>query len=136
IIITATGARAPVFDGSLVEPGTHINAVGSNLLSKSEIDLETVRRASVIAVDSIEQSRMEAGDLLPAVERGVISWESVVELGSIVAGRVRGRASEDDITLFKSNGIALEDIATALSVYNRARERGVGEEISLWGADL
>jgi ornithine cyclodeaminase/alanine dehydrogenase-like protein (mu-crystallin family) len=133
IIITATAARAPVFDGSLVEPGTHINAVGSNFLSKSEVDVETVRRASLIAVDSVEQSRMEAGDLLPAVERGVISWESVVELGSIVAGRVSGRASEEDITLFKSNGIALEDIATALSVYNRARERGVGEEISLWG---
>ena len=82
--------------------------------------------------DSLEQSRMEAGDLLPAIERGVISWESVVELGSIVAGRVKARASEEAITLFKSNGIALEDIATALRVYNLARERGVGEEIDLW----
>lgn len=133
IIITATSARAPVFDGSLVEPGAHINAVGSNFLSKSEIDVETVRRADVIAVDSLEQSRMEAGDLLPAIERGVISWESVEELGGIVAGRVRGRASEEDVTLFKSNGIALEDIAVALPVYNRARERGVGEEVNLWG---
>jgi alanine dehydrogenase len=133
IIITATSARGPVFDGSLVEPGTHVNAVGSNFLSKSEIDVETVRRAGVIAVDSVEQSRMEAGDLLPAIERGVISWESVVELGGIVAGRVKGRASEEAVTLFKSNGIALEDIAVALPVYNRARERGVGEEINLWG---
>ncbi len=133
IIITATTSREPVFDGKLVSPGAHINAVGSNFLSKSEIDVETIRRASIIAVDSIEQSKIEAGDLMPAVERGVIQWESVTELGRVVAGHVRGRASDDDITIFKSNGIALEDIAVALEVYNRARERGAGEEVSLWG---
>lgn len=132
VIITATTSRSPVFDGGLVEPGTHINAVGSNFLSKSEIDIETIRRASTIAVDSIDQSRIEAGDLLPAIERGVISWESTVELGRIVAGQVPGRTSPDDITIFKSNGIALEDVTTALRVYHLARERGLGEEISLW----
>lgn len=132
IIITATTSRTPVLEGKWVEPGTHINAVGSNFLSKAEIDVEAVGRASVIAVDSIEQSRLEAGDLMPAIERGVISWESVTELGRIVAGRERGRAAEADITLFKSNGIALEDISTALRVYNLARERGIGESIQLW----
>jgi ornithine cyclodeaminase/alanine dehydrogenase-like protein (mu-crystallin family) len=134
IIITATSAREPVLKGEWIEPGAHLNVVGSNFLSKAEIDVEAVRRASVIAVDSIEQSKIEAGDLMPAIERGVISWESITELGRIVAGRERGRASEDDITLFKSNGIALEDISTALRVYNLARERGVGEEIDLWRA--
>ena len=69
---------------------------------------------------------------MPAIERGLITWESVTELGRIVAGRDPGRTSEDQITLFKSNGIALEDISTALRVYNLARERGVGEEIALW----
>jgi alanine dehydrogenase len=132
IIVTATSARAPVLKGEWVEPGTHINAAGSNFLSKAEVDVETVRRASLIAVDSLEQSRMEAGDLLPAIDRGVISWESVTELGRIVAGQVKGRASDDQITLFKSNGIALEDISTALRVYQLARERGLGEEITLW----
>jgi alanine dehydrogenase len=132
IIITATSARAPVLKGEWVDAGAHINAVGSNFLSKAEIDVETIRRASIIAVDSIEQSKVEAGDLLPAIERGVISWESVTELGRIVAGREPGRASADDITLFKSNGIALEDISTALRVYNLARERGLGTEINLW----
>jgi alanine dehydrogenase len=132
IIITATTARTPVLEGKWLEPGAHINAVGSNFLSKAEIDVEAVRRASVIAVDSIEQSRMEAGDLIPAIERGAISWESVTELGRIVAGREPGRASDSDITLFKSNGIALEDISTALRVYNLARERGVGENVELW----
>ena len=132
IVITSTGAREPVLKGEWIDPGTHMNVVGSNFLSKAEVDVETIRRASIIAVDSIEQSRLEAGDLMPAIERGVISWESVTELGRIAAGRDPGRTSDDDITLFKSNGIALEDIATGLRVYNLARERGVGEEIELW----
>lgn len=132
IIITATTARTPVLEGKWVEPGVHINAVGSNFLSKAEIDVEAIGRASVVAVDSIEQSRMEAGDLVPAIERGIISWESVTELGRIVAGRERGRSSDSDITLFKSNGIALEDISTALRVYNLARERGIGDAVDLW----
>jgi ornithine cyclodeaminase/alanine dehydrogenase-like protein (mu-crystallin family) len=70
---------------------------------------------------------------MPAIERGVIQWESIVELGRIVAGQIAGRASDDDITIFKSNGIALEDIAVAIQIYNRARERSIGEEVSLWG---
>jgi ornithine cyclodeaminase/alanine dehydrogenase-like protein (mu-crystallin family) len=135
IIVTATTAREPVLKGEWVEPGTHINAAGSNFLSKAEIDVETVRRAAVIAVDSIEQSRLEAGDLLPALDRGVITWESVTELGRIIAGRDRGRTSDEQITLFKSNGIALEDISTALRVYHLARERGVGESVALWPED-
>ncbi|MEK6325618.1 MAG: ornithine cyclodeaminase family protein [Acidobacteriota bacterium] len=132
IVITATSAREPVLTGEWIEPGTHLNVVGSNFLSKAEVDVETIRRASVIAVDSIEQSKIEAGDLMPAIERGVISWESVTELGRIITGRDPGRTSDDDITLFKSNGIALEDISTALRIYNLARERGVGERIELW----
>lgn len=132
IVVTATSAREPVLKGEWIQPGTHINVVGSNFLSKAEVDVETIRRAAVIVVDSIEQSKIEAGDLMPAIERGVISWESVAELGRIVAGRDRGRTTEDDITLFKSNGIALEDISTALRVYNLARERGIGENLDLW----
>src|SRR6266496_3380568 len=76
IVITATSAREPVLKGEWIDPGAHLNVVGSNFLSKSEVDVETVKRASIIAVDSIEQSRNEAGDLMPAIERGVISWES------------------------------------------------------------
>jgi ornithine cyclodeaminase/alanine dehydrogenase-like protein (mu-crystallin family) len=132
IVITATSAREPVLKGEWIDAGTHLNVVGSNFLSKAEVDIETIRRASIIAVDSIEQSRIEAGDLMPAIERGVISWESVTELGRIVASRDPGRTSEGDITLFKSNGIALEDISTALRIYHLARERGVGEQIELW----
>ncbi len=133
IVITVTTAREPLFKGEWLDPGTHINAAGSNYLSKSEIDLAAIRRASIIAVDSIEQSRLESGDLLPAIDRGIITWEAVTELGRIAAGREPGRNSEDDITIFKSNGIALEDVATALRVYDLARERGLGQEIKLWG---
>ena len=132
IVITATGAREPVLNGEWIEPGTHLNVVGSNFLAKSEVDVETIRRARIIAVDSVEQSKLEAGDLMPAIERGVISWESVTELGRIVAGLDKGRASDDEITLFKSNGIALEDISTAFRVYNLARERGIGESVDIW----
>jgi alanine dehydrogenase len=132
IIVTATSAREPVLTGQWIEAGTHVNAAGSNFLSKSEIDVEAIRKASVIAVDSVEQAKLESGDLLPAIERGVITWESVNELGRIVAGQVVGRRSASDVTLFKSNGIALWDIATALRVYNAAQERGIGETLELW----
>jgi alanine dehydrogenase len=132
ILITITSGRDPVLKGEWIEKGAHINAAGSNFLSKAEIDVEAVRRASLIAVDSIEQSKLEAGDLLPAIDRGVIGWESVIELGQVITGYRKGRISDDEITLFKSNGIALEDISTALRVYNLAKERGIGETITLW----
>jgi ornithine cyclodeaminase/alanine dehydrogenase-like protein (mu-crystallin family) len=132
ILITITSGRQPVLKGEWIAKGAHINAAGSNFLTKAEIDVETVRRSSVIAVDTIETAKVEAGDLLPSVERGVINWESLVELGRIVAGQCKGRTSDDDITLFKSHGIALEDISAALRVYNLAKERGIGENIELW----
>ncbi|HEU4390461.1 MAG TPA: ornithine cyclodeaminase family protein [Blastocatellia bacterium] len=132
IIVTATTAREPVLKGEWVSPGTHINAAGSNFLSKIEADVETIRKATVIAVDSIDQARMESGDLLPAIERGVTTWESVTELGRIVAGQVRGRTSPQDVTLFESHGIAIWDIAVALRVYKLARERGLGDVIQVW----
>jgi ornithine cyclodeaminase/alanine dehydrogenase-like protein (mu-crystallin family) len=133
IVITCTTSREPVVHGSWIEPGAHLNVAGSNFLSKAEVDVETISRSSVIAVDSIDQARIEAGDLLPAIERGVINWESVTELGRIVAGQVRGRAKHSDITLFKSVGIAIWDVAAALRVYQSALDKGVGERIELWG---
>jgi len=132
IVITCTTSREPVISGEWIEPGTHLNVAGSNFLSKAEVDVETLKRSSVIAVDSIDQARLEAGDLLPAIERGVINWESVTELGRIVAGQVQGRPNAEAITLFKSVGIAIWDVATALRVYRLAVERGIGDRVELW----
>ncbi len=132
IVITATSAREPVCRGAWLEAGAHVNAIGANFLSKRELDIEAISRAAVIAVDSAEQCRLEAGDLLPAVERGALTWESLVELGRIVDGQIPGRRSEREITVFKSLGIAVEDIATAMRVYELATSRGMGERIALW----
>lgn len=132
LVITATSAREPVCRGAWLEPGAHVNAVGANFLSRRELDVEAVARAAVVAVDSAEQCRLEAGDLLPAVERGVLTWESLVEVGRIADGQVPGRRTEQEITLFKSLGIALEDVATAWTVYELAKSQGVGKRIALW----
>ncbi len=129
IVVTATSAREPVLLGEWLRPGTHVNAAGSNFLFKSEIDRETVRRASFVCVDSHEELGLEAGDLLRPLETGVILPEAIYELGQVIAGQVRGRQGPEDITLFASQGLALEDMAAARVVYDRAVERDVGREI-------
>jgi ornithine cyclodeaminase/alanine dehydrogenase len=129
IVVTATSAREPVLLGEWLRPGAHVNAAGSNFLFKSEIDREVVRRASFVCVDSREELGLEAGDLLRPLETGIILPEAIYELGQVIAGQVRGRQGPEDITLFASQGLALEDMATARVVYNRAIERGVGREI-------
>jgi alanine dehydrogenase len=129
IIVTATSAREPVLLGEWLRPGAHINAVGSNFLFKSEIDREVVRRASFVCVDSREELGLEAGDLLRPLETGIILPEAIYELGQVIAGQVKGRQGPEDITLFASQGLALEDLAAARVVYDRAIERGMGREI-------
>ena len=131
IVITATHAREPVLRGEWLKPGTHVNAVGSNRAEAREIDDAVVVRSAFVCADSIEQAKIEAGDLLAPIERGVFSWERVKELGDLVSGRLAGRADRDQITLFKSLGIALEDVAVGAWVYKRARELKIGKEVSL-----
>ncbi len=113
IVITVTNARDPVFPGRLLRPGTHINAAGSNHVKRRELDGDAVRMASLVAVDSIEQARMEAGDLTQAAEEGSFDWSEACELHEVLAGSVPGRTSNDQITLFESQGLAIEDIAIA-----------------------
>jgi alanine dehydrogenase len=132
IIITATTAREPVLSGSWLGAGCHLNVVGSNSLVRREVDVDTIRRAAVIAVDSAEQARVEAGDLLAAIEQGCLGWEAVQELGTIVGGQRPGRTDGTQITLFKSLGIALEDITVAYRVYELAQAKGMGHNIALW----
>ncbi len=131
IVITATNARLPVFQGEWLRPGAHVNAVGSNRAESRELDDQAIDRCGLIVVDSKEQAMIESGDLIEPALRGVISWQKVRELGDIVAGKTVGRADNSTITLFKSNGIAVEDIALAARVYERARSQGIGIEIDL-----
>jgi len=129
IVITATNSKEPVFNGAWLAAGTHVNAAGSNSLSRRELDAETVRRAACVVVDSIEQSQLEAGDLAGAVEAGAFYWEDARELGSVVTGEFPGREDDSEITIFKSNGIALEDVAFAGRIYQAAVKAGIGERL-------
>lgn len=131
IVCTATTAREPILLGEWLAPGTHVNAVGSNFLAKAEIDAEAVRRASVVTVDSKEQAKLEAGDLVASLDAKLLAWLDVTELGQVLAGRVPGRAADADVTLFKSVGIGIEDIAVASVVVAGARAAGVGRTIEV-----
>jgi ornithine cyclodeaminase/alanine dehydrogenase-like protein (mu-crystallin family) len=129
IIITATTSREPVLNGQWIAEGTHINAIGSNFLGKAELDSVAVRRCAVIAVDSKDQARIEAGDFQQPLEDGSLHWADVRELGQIIVGRYAGRKHPQDVTLFKSLGVAIEDVAVAARVYARAQAEGVGKII-------
>ena len=132
IICTATTASAPVVSSEHVSPGTHINAIGANHMRKRELDAATVARCSRIYVDSIEQSRQEAGDLVLGFAGHEQRWDTVRELSSLVAGICPGRTEEAQITLFKSNGIAAWDLAAAVCVYRIVQERKLGRQLPLW----
>jgi ornithine cyclodeaminase/alanine dehydrogenase-like protein (mu-crystallin family) len=129
IVITATTSREPVFKGEWLQSGTHINAVGANFLQRQELDLETIRRCACVVVDSVEQSEMESGDLAHAAEQGAFFWEDARELGLVVVGDFPGREDASEITLFKSHGIALEDVALAGKIYQAALEKKIGEPL-------
>jgi len=132
ILITSTTSTKPVVEGVWLESGTHINAIGVNFAEKAEVDAETIRRCDVIAADSVEQSKTEAGDLIQAFGSDLSRWASVREFSDIMAGTVPGRTNRDQVTLFKSNGIAIEDIVVGGRVYEIARERGMGREVPMW----
>lgn len=129
IVVTITSAREPVLKGEWLKAGAHVNAAGVNMLSKAEIDREVVQRAHSVYIDSREEMGLEAGNLQPALDTGVLLPEAVREIGAVISGHVPGRRSPDDITLFASQGIALEDLAAARLAYDRAKERGVGREM-------
>src|ERR1700756_652392 len=132
IICTATTTSQPVLHGSDLASGMHINAIGANHANKRELDEEAVSCADVIVVDSIEQSRQEAGDLIIAFKGDEICWTGVKKLSDVVAGKASGRTSDTEVTLFKSNGIASWDLAVAMQVYKKVQEKGLGRAIPFW----
>jgi ornithine cyclodeaminase/alanine dehydrogenase-like protein (mu-crystallin family) len=126
IVITATDSREPVLAPQWLEPGVHINAVGSNFIGKAELEPGVLRRCTSVVVDSKEQARLEAGDFQQPLEDGTLRWDNVRELGQVIVGRHAGRRHPQDVTLFKSLGIAIEDVAVAARVYQKAQAEGVG----------
>ena len=132
ILITSTTSTRPVVEGKWLPPGVHINAIGVNFAEKREIDAEVVARCDVIAADSVEQSKLEAGDLIQAFGNDASRWGSVRELAQIVSGKLPGRTDGAQITLFKSNGIAIEDVVVAGRIYELALQRKIGREIPLF----
>jgi alanine dehydrogenase len=132
IVCTATTASQPVVNGADLTSGVHINAIGANHAHKRELDDEAVASADVIVVDSIEQSRQEAGDLIIAFHGDESCWTGVKRLSDVVAGKTSGRTSDTEVTLFKSNGIASWDLAVAMKVYKAARAKGLGRQLPLW----
>lgn len=121
IVTTVTSARYPVFPGDRLLPGTHINAAGSNHVLRRELDAGAIRKCSLIAADSVEQAQMEAGDLTQAADEGALDWHDVCELHEVLSGARHGRTSDDQITLFESQGLAVEDIAMAEHLYLKYR---------------
>jgi len=129
IVITATSAREPVLQGAWLADGSHVNLVGSNFLSKSESDVEVFRRAKLVTVDSIEQAKLEAGDFVAPLNAGILHWSDVFELAPVVVGRYPGRESPQDITIFKSLGLGVEDVALGIRVVELARQQGLGRTV-------
>jgi alanine dehydrogenase len=134
IVVTATSAMKIVLEGAWLAPGVHVNAIGANWAQKRELDDAAVSRADVIVVDSIEQAKMEAGDLIQPFANDAPRWDAVRELCGIVAGKIPGRTGTNQITLFKSIGIATWDLAVAVRVYELAVARGMGQSIPVWEA--
>jgi ornithine cyclodeaminase/alanine dehydrogenase-like protein (mu-crystallin family) len=135
IVITSTTSTNPVVEGRWLKKGTHINAIGANFPQKRELDAETIERCDVIAVDSREQSKLESGDLIQVFGQDDKRWNRVAEMADFVAGKAPGRTNPEQITLFKSNGIAIEDIVVAGQIYELARQRKIGREIPMWEKD-
>jgi alanine dehydrogenase len=126
ILVTATTATEPIVKGEWLSAGVHVNAIGANLEARRELDSPAVAKARFIATDDTEQVRYESSDLAVPVADGLLDWNHVYSLGDIVAGRRAGREASSDITLYKSLGVAMEDVALAVCAYERALDRGAG----------
>jgi alanine dehydrogenase len=129
VVVTITSSRDPVVRGEWLAPGTLVVAAGANVVSRRELDNAVLERASFVCCDWREQARLESGDLVEPVQAGVLDWLEVHELHEVVAGELAGRQSDDDIVVFKSNGLAAWDVALGAEAVRLARGRGVGTDL-------
>ncbi len=131
IICTATTSSQPVFPGAALKKGAHVNAVGSFTPEMEEVDLETLKRA-LIFVDSREAAMEEAGDLIGPIRRGDLSEGDIRgEIGEVLSGRIQGRTDSNQITYFKSVGVAVQDAAAAGQALLNAEQEGLGQVLEL-----
>lgn len=131
VVNIMTKSTTPVINGDWLQPGQHVNAAGSNALSRAEIDAKTVARCKLITVDSRGTARNECGDLIAAVETGKLSWDTLPEIGEVLVGKAAGRATKDDITLYESHGMGIQDIYTAAKLLELARARNIGTALAM-----
>jgi alanine dehydrogenase len=129
VVVTVTTSRDPVLRGEWLRPGALVCAVGANELRARELDNVVLERAAFVCCDSRAQARLESGDLIEPVAAGVLDWLEVHELQEVVAGELEGRQADDDVVLFKSNGLAAWDVAIGSVALEKAREQGVGVDV-------
>jgi ornithine cyclodeaminase/alanine dehydrogenase-like protein (mu-crystallin family) len=129
VVVTMTSSRDPVLRGEWLAAGALVVAAGANVASRRELDNAVLERATFVCCDSLEQARLESGDLIEPVAAGVLDWLEVHELHEVVSGEVAGRQSDADVVVFKSNGMAAWDVALGAEALRRARERGVGTSV-------
>jgi len=128
VVVLATSAAEPVVEGSWFMPGTHINGIGSHTSKMRELDAQTVGRSRIVC-DLTDACRAEAGDFIIPAQSGEWSWDKVAgSLGDVILGKVPGRTSPEEITLFKSVGLAIQDVSAARAVYDEAVKKGIGTE--------
>jgi alanine dehydrogenase len=129
VVVTVTTSKDPVLRGEWLQPGALVCAVGANDPRRRELDNVVLERAAFVCCDSVEDAKRESGDLIEPVELGVLDWLEVHELQEVVAGELPGRQADDDVVVFKSNGLAAWDVAIGAVAVERARQRGVGQEL-------
>ena len=129
VVVTITSSRDPVLRGEWLSAGALVAAAGANVVTRRELDNTVLERARFVCCDLLEQAKLESGDLVEPVNAGVLDWLEVHELHEVVAGEIAGRQSDDDIVVFKSNGLAAWDVALAAEAVRLAHEQGVGTSL-------
>ena len=129
VVVTITTSKDPVLRGEWLQPGALVCAAGANDPRRRELDNVVLERAAFVCCDSLDDARVESGDLIEPIGAGVLDWLEVHELQEVVAGELPGRQADDDVVVFKSNGLAAWDVAIGAVAVERARERGVGTEL-------
>jgi ornithine cyclodeaminase/alanine dehydrogenase-like protein (mu-crystallin family) len=129
VVVTITSSRDPVLRGEWLRAGALVCACGANVLGARELDNVVLERAAFVCCDLKEQARLESSDLVEPIELGVLDWLEVHELHEVVGGEVNGRQADEDVVVFKSNGLAAWDVAIAAAAVEKARAAGAGTEL-------